>query len=223
MDLREEFEDRLDDFEILAFHDNRIANWRALEPELEKLERGVWNGRKLPFPILLDSTGTTLETYGIRAFPTTVAIDPEGNVVKGSGEVMLENYLLETSEHVRELLGGLRARFSRTLPRAIRRKDTQAAYALARYGAEASEEEVRKIFKALEKIGSRHAVLFFIGPEGLENASRDRRLLAVAGLRELATPAGFQPLSRTATKDADPAVRKAAQRAVEALVALWDD
>src|SRR5438105_2441369 len=52
-----------------------------------------WNGKDLPFPILLDATGETIKTYEIRKFPTTILIDPEGKLVGEAGEPQLEEKL----------------------------------------------------------------------------------------------------------------------------------
>ena len=69
---------------LLTFHDDSVADFSELDPELAKLEKNVWKGKPLPFPILLDASGETLATYGIDSFPTTILIDPEGKLV---GEV----------------------------------------------------------------------------------------------------------------------------------------
>ena len=57
----------------------------------------VWK-KDLPFPVLLDASGKTIKRWGISAYPTLVLIDPEGNLVKGGGERMLEQKLKEASE-----------------------------------------------------------------------------------------------------------------------------
>lgn len=49
----------------------------------------------LPFPILLDSTRTTIKNYGIDSFPTAILIDPEGKVVAGGSEYWLAEKLGE--------------------------------------------------------------------------------------------------------------------------------
>lgn len=75
---------------LLAFHDDSVADFAELDPELTKLEKNVWKGKPLPFPILLDASGTTIATYGIDSFPTTLLIDPEGKLVGKVGEAELE-------------------------------------------------------------------------------------------------------------------------------------
>ena len=70
-------------FRILAFHDGSVASLAELDARIE--ERGIrdklWEGRELPFPVLLDASGETIERWGIRAFPTMLLIDPEGRFV----------------------------------------------------------------------------------------------------------------------------------------------
>ncbi len=75
-------EHKSDRFEILTFHD---ASVQSLDEMDRKLDRGIremsWDGRDLPFPILHDRTGTTIRQFGVRAFPTTLLIDPDGRLV----------------------------------------------------------------------------------------------------------------------------------------------
>jgi hypothetical protein len=82
IDLYEEHAEHRDRFEIIAFHDAQAKSFAELDPKLEKIIERYWQGRPLPFPIFLDETGKTIEGYGIRAFPTTILIDPSGNLVK---------------------------------------------------------------------------------------------------------------------------------------------
>jgi hypothetical protein len=70
-----------DRFAILAFHDASVADFAELDAKLAPIAAGMWGGRALPFPILLDSTGETIATWGILGYPTTVLIDPEGKLV----------------------------------------------------------------------------------------------------------------------------------------------
>ncbi len=75
-----------DKFEIIAFHDPRAKNFKELDQKLEPIISNKWGGKPLPFPILLDSTGTTIERFGITMFPTSILIDPEGKVFPGGDE-----------------------------------------------------------------------------------------------------------------------------------------
>ncbi len=77
----DEHSDQKDEFVILAFHDDSLADFTELDQKLAPIIENRWKGRALPFPILLDSTGETIATWGIGSFPTTVLIDPEGKLV----------------------------------------------------------------------------------------------------------------------------------------------
>jgi len=82
-----------DRFEILAFHDKTATSFEELDEKLKPVIEKRWKGKSLPFPILLDASGATVKNYGIQGFPTIVLIDPEGRVVKGGSEAMLEEKL----------------------------------------------------------------------------------------------------------------------------------
>lgn len=45
----------------------------------------AWGGQDLPFPVLLDATGETMQRYRLERFPTILLIDPDGNLV-GEGD-----------------------------------------------------------------------------------------------------------------------------------------
>ena len=74
--------EKSDRFEILAFHEASVKTLADLDQKLPKVKEKHWKGRDLPFPILMDATGETLKEWGIRAFPTTVLIDPEGRLAE---------------------------------------------------------------------------------------------------------------------------------------------
>jgi hypothetical protein len=85
--------DKRDKFTILAFHEPGVKTFRDLDPHLERLKNTVWKGQSLPFPVLLDATGTTLKAYGINGFPTLVLIDPSGRIVRSNPEEVLKKKL----------------------------------------------------------------------------------------------------------------------------------
>ena len=93
IDLYEDHKADRDKFEILAFHDAQAKNFAELDSKLEPIIKNAWSGRPLPFPILLDSTGETIEKFGIRAFPTMLLIDPGGRLVGEVKEAELEKHL----------------------------------------------------------------------------------------------------------------------------------
>lgn len=93
MKFYEEHKDQRDRFEILAFHDARAKTFAELDEKLKPIIKDKWGGKELPFPILLDDSGDTIKTLGVRGFPTVILIDPEGKLVKGGSEEMLEEEL----------------------------------------------------------------------------------------------------------------------------------
>ena len=93
MALYEKYDSLRDRFEVLAFHDATVKDFAELDERLKLVIEKRWDGESLPFPVLLDSTGTTIKTYGIRAYPTNLLLDPEGRVVKGNAEENLKKKL----------------------------------------------------------------------------------------------------------------------------------
>lgn len=93
MEFAEKHKDQADHFRIVTIHEtNRgVTNVAQLTPRLEQLEKSRWKGKKFPFPVIFDTSGTMLQSYGVSAFPTIVLIDPEGNLavheVGHSGQV----------------------------------------------------------------------------------------------------------------------------------------
>lgn len=78
--------EKSDRFEILAFHDASVSTLAELEEKLIDIKEKHWKGRDLPFPVLLDATGTTIKEFDIHAFPTTILVDPHGRLV-GEGDL----------------------------------------------------------------------------------------------------------------------------------------
>jgi hypothetical protein len=106
MDLYEAHRDHRDKFEIIAFHDQSAKSFAELDEKLKNVRATYWHGKDLPFPIILDATGKTIEAYGVHAFPTTILIDPEGKLVGHAGETELEAKLppLPLSERIARAL-----------------------------------------------------------------------------------------------------------------------
>lgn len=82
MKFYEKHKDQRDRFEVLAIHDTSMKEFASLDAELKKLKEKRWDGKDLPFPILLDSSGETMEAYKVQALPTTVLIDPDGKIAQ---------------------------------------------------------------------------------------------------------------------------------------------
>jgi len=87
-----------DRFEILAFHDPHVKTFEELDAALQPIVYQLWGGHTLPFPVLLDDTGATVQRYGISGFPTYVLVDPEGKIVdsaRGDSSQLLERLVRE--------------------------------------------------------------------------------------------------------------------------------
>jgi len=93
IDFYEAHREHRDKFEILAFHDDTVADFKELDEKLKPISKDMWHGKDLPFPVLLDSTGQTLKAFGITHFPTLVLIDPDGRLVGEVRDEALEEKL----------------------------------------------------------------------------------------------------------------------------------
>jgi thiol-disulfide isomerase/thioredoxin len=82
------------DVAIIAIHDSSLKNLDKLRDKTESARKKLWKGRDLPFRLALAGGGVTkiegtensvngqvIADYGITAFPTTLLIDRQGNVV----------------------------------------------------------------------------------------------------------------------------------------------
>jgi hypothetical protein len=67
--------------EIISIHDQAAESLAELDKKTESLEKRFWEGRDLPFPILLDKDNLTIKRYGVNSWPTTLLIDPEEKLV----------------------------------------------------------------------------------------------------------------------------------------------
>lgn len=97
IDFYERHSAERDRFEILAFHDGTAKTFEDLDKKTKEVQEKVWK-KPLPFPVLLDASGGTTKRWGVHAFPTTVLIDPDGKLVRGGGERMLEQKLKEAKK-----------------------------------------------------------------------------------------------------------------------------
>jgi thiol-disulfide isomerase/thioredoxin len=81
-----------DQFEVVSFcvdEDGELMSIDALDRKLAPVIKHVWGGKALPFPVVLDASFLTLESFGIATFGPQL-IDPEGNLVKGDESVLAE-------------------------------------------------------------------------------------------------------------------------------------
>ena len=79
-----------DKFEVLAIHDDAVKSFAELDKKLAPIKQRNWQGKDLPFPILLDGRKETHELYGIHGWPSGLLIDPEGKLVGEAGISELE-------------------------------------------------------------------------------------------------------------------------------------
>jgi tetratricopeptide (TPR) repeat protein len=79
-------------FEIVAVHEG-AKSLKEMDEQLRGTVKGLWKGRTLPFPVLVDAGDTTFTNFGIRSYPTQVLIDPEGLVVRDGHLPLLEQIL----------------------------------------------------------------------------------------------------------------------------------
>ena len=70
-----------DQYVILSIHDHSVKTLAELDTKLIPLQQSIWQGRDIPFPILLDGDHATSTAYGITGRQIGILIDPEGNLV----------------------------------------------------------------------------------------------------------------------------------------------
>ena len=89
-------------FEIVAFCCHpETDDVDELYDRLRAAVERVWKGKRLPFPLLLDSERKTQQSYGISMFPTTVLVDPQGRLVEGGSLEMLGKKLIGSDDDSR--------------------------------------------------------------------------------------------------------------------------
>ena len=67
-----------------------LQSMPELENQLKPIIKNVWHGRKLPFPVLLDSTFETWKRYGLHFLGTEVLLNPNGKLVMGDENTLAE-------------------------------------------------------------------------------------------------------------------------------------
>src|SRR5262245_2590991 len=86
MKFYDQHQDQRDRFEVLSIHDPNGKSYSQVEKILQKIEKRQWRGRALPFPILFDSTATTIVGWGVQYWPTQFLVDPDGYIVANGDE-----------------------------------------------------------------------------------------------------------------------------------------
>lgn len=95
MKFYEEHQAQHDQFEIVAIcidYDGDLQTMADVDRALKPIVKNVWGGKTLPFPVMLDPSFKTWETYGIDGLGTTILINPDGKMVEGD-ETMLATKL----------------------------------------------------------------------------------------------------------------------------------
>jgi hypothetical protein len=90
--LYEDHADHRERFEVLAIHDQSAESFADLDKKLAtaQIKERYWQGKDLPFPVLLDATGKTAKLYGTGGRAMGLLIDPDGKVVGGALPADLE-------------------------------------------------------------------------------------------------------------------------------------
>lgn len=99
MDFYERNSHLKDRFEIVGVcidYSGDLDSIEKLDAALESIEKKVWKGKKIPFPIVLDNTFRTWERYGIAGLGTVVLVEPDGRLVEGDESTL--QALLDKSE-----------------------------------------------------------------------------------------------------------------------------
>jgi thiol-disulfide isomerase/thioredoxin len=85
MEIYDDHPDERDDkYVVLTVHSPDVKSFTELDKKLTPVVRDTWNGRMMPFSILLDADGKIQQTFGVSHWPTTILFDPDGKLV---GEV----------------------------------------------------------------------------------------------------------------------------------------
>ena len=86
IEFYEQHRQQRDQFEILSIcidFEGEIKSMADLDKTLGPIVKHAWDGKQIPFPILLDPTFKTWERYGLPGLGTVLLVDPEGKLVKG--------------------------------------------------------------------------------------------------------------------------------------------
>lgn len=93
MKFYEEHQSQRDRFEILSIcidPDGELKSLADMDRQLRPIVKNVWGGKTIPFPILLDSSFRTWESFGLNGLGTELLIDPDGKLVEGELSVLAE-------------------------------------------------------------------------------------------------------------------------------------
>ena len=79
-------------FEIVGIcnEEPKIKTIADVDHELRHVIKTVWHGKPLPFPIVLDNTPRTAESFGVDAMGRKLLFDPAGRLVPGDEQTLVE-------------------------------------------------------------------------------------------------------------------------------------
>lgn len=92
MEFHQKHAKQRDQYQILSVcmdKHNNLETLKNLDAYLEPVVRNVWK-RQINFPILLDTSFQTSESFGVRGAGITVLIDPNGNIVEGNLDTLTQ-------------------------------------------------------------------------------------------------------------------------------------
>jgi thiol-disulfide isomerase/thioredoxin len=92
MDFHQKHAEKRDQYQILSIcmeKENDLKTLKNMDAYLDPIVRNVWK-RKIDFPILLDTSSRTSESFGVEGAGISVLIDPAGNIVEGDLETLAE-------------------------------------------------------------------------------------------------------------------------------------
>jgi len=103
MELYQLHKESRDKFEVIAIHDSSVKSMKELKEKIEPLKKHWWQGRDIPFPVVIDREKKTQKRYEVQGWPTSLLIDPKGNLVgfsysKGRTFGLLEDQLPEVPQ-----------------------------------------------------------------------------------------------------------------------------
>ena len=82
MEIYDDHPEERDKYVVLTVHSSLGGkSFAEVDEKVAPIVQNLWGGRRLPFPILLDSDGKIQHTFGVSHWPTTILFDPDGKLV----------------------------------------------------------------------------------------------------------------------------------------------
>jgi hypothetical protein len=185
-------------FEILAFHDPSVGTLEELDASLDYLVRSAWDGKALPFPVLIDASGETAGRYRVRRVPATYLVDPQGRLTEGNLDalaVALDEGDPELEEVLQRLSKASTAKaVEPLLDYLVRSAAPRARERLLAYAASARGSTLPPALSALGRSRSPEAVAYLMGPDVLTSKDPVVQDAAIEGLEASNDKAAIKPL-----------------------------